>query len=606
MCGIAGIVSLNGLPVDEKLIDRINSLLHHRGPDGSGNFFHKATALTHTRLAILDLTPNADQPMSNDNGSLVLVYNGEVYNYVEIREELESFGCRFRSSGDTEVVLKAYEHWGPDCLRRFNGMFAFAIYDVANEKLFLARDRFGVKPLYYYQSPERFAFSSEIKPLLLSMPSIESDDQIVFDYLFHNIVDHTDRTFFKGIYRLPAGSWLEFKNGRHAITKWWNLEPAIEKENLRELFVEAVRLRLRSDVPVGSCLSGGIDSSSIVCSMAQLLGEKREDIHTFSAIYPGHPIDESRYIDDVVQISKVKSFRTTPTENTLISDLERFVEVQEEPFSSSSQYSQYKVMELAGQTGLKVLLDGQGADEALGGYLYCLSHNLASHLKHLRIANFIKDATALHRTHQQGMQHVFWAIYELFPRLVKDQTRKSLVAPWINPEFMRHFKRASDVYEIKSYSDAQESLAKQMSYGLSSLLRYEDKSSMAFSIETRTPFLDYRLVKTLFAIPFEEKTKEGVTKVPFREAMKGILPESIRMRKDKIGFATPQELWMNSAPMREYMKKTFISKTFKNRPYWIAAKVEQKLNRESSIRLEPSDNIWRILNLELWLRRFID
>ncbi|NYT02685.1 MAG: asparagine synthase (glutamine-hydrolyzing), partial [Methanosarcinales archaeon] len=368
---------MNGFTWDDpELIRRMNEALSHRGPDDLGIFNDGRVTLGHCRLSIIDLSSQGRQPMSNEDGTIWIVYNGEVYNFSQVRSELQERGHRFSSATDTEVIVHAYEEWGPSCVERFNGMWGFALYDLGKGELLLCRDRFGVKPLYYIRGERGLIFSSEIKGLLPTLHNRSPNPRAVYEYLAFGFTDHRRETFFSGVERLMPGERLiyDLKTGIVRLERWYRLEERAglvdghrnPVSQLKSLFMDSVQYRLVSDVPVGCCLSGGIDSSAIVYGMRAV--SPQSHIKTFSMVFPGQRLDESRFIDTVVQDSEVESYRITPTPDELRQDLLDLVWAQEEPFRSISIYGQYRVMKLAHQNGMKVLLDGQGSDELFAGY----------------------------------------------------------------------------------------------------------------------------------------------------------------------------------------------------------------------------------------------
>jgi asparagine synthase (glutamine-hydrolysing) len=375
MCGICGIIDLKEQPVTRRPIERMMQAMKHRGPDADGIFLHQNIGLGFVRLSILDLSPAGNQPMYSADGSLVLIFNGEIFNYLELRKELEGKGHRFMTQTDTEVVLAAYLEWGADCQENFTGMWAFAVYSKNDQTVFISRDRFGIKPFYYHLDENALIFASEIEPLLLVSDALRKpNDAIIFDYLILNRTNHTSQTFFKGIEKLQHGHFIQIRNNQiSGPERWYDLgaTTAVGYEGAEEFkkdFIRSLKMQLRSDVPIGVCLSGGIDSSSIAASIARNFG--RNDIHSFSAIYgKGVKGDESTYIDEFDGYIDNIHF-THPTLTSFLNDLDLFVSAQQEPVSSTSGYAEFKVMELAGDNNCKVLLNGQGVDEYLAGYHY--------------------------------------------------------------------------------------------------------------------------------------------------------------------------------------------------------------------------------------------
>ena len=395
MCGICGIIRFDNSPVEEAPIRKMMSIMKHRGPDDEGVFIENNLGLGFVRLSIIDLTRAGHQPMLSKDGRYVLIFNGEIFNYVELREELQKKGVVFQTQTDSEVLLSAYVFWGEECMFRFNGMWAFVIYDRFEKKIFGARDRFGVKPFYILQTTDFFAFASEIPPLLsLLYHKPKPDYQSIFDYLIFNRTDQTERTFFEEIKKLQHGYSISLSiqssisNHQSSVKKWYNLREQIastrgfsDPQEYRELFSSAVKLRLRSDVPVGVCLSGGLDSSSIVSIL--LKDYNKTDLNTFSAVYgKGQVGDETEFINEYKSDLKNMYF-VTPSAETLQSDLTCFIRAHAEPIPSTSPYAQFKVMELA-KGKVVVTLDGQGADEELAGYHYFFGYYFKDLLKQWR------------------------------------------------------------------------------------------------------------------------------------------------------------------------------------------------------------------------------
>jgi len=394
MCGICGIINIDKQPVYETQLKTMMQKMKHRGPDDDGTFTCHNIGLGFVRLSILDLSAAGHQPMYSHDNRYVIVYNGEVYNYIELRKVLRH-KYNFKTGTDTEVVLAAYQEWGEDCLHRFNGMFAFVIYDTQAKKVFGARDRFGIKPFYYYHDHNTFIFASEI-PVILSASNkkLGANDQVIFDYLAFNRTDQTQDTFFKNIYKLQHGHAFEIQNSEFRIKKWYDLKQHIgnsfnNPSEYKDIFSDAVKLRLRSDVPVGVCLSGGLDSSSIVSVLLNDFDKK--DLNTFSAVYGKNETgDESVFISKYTDQLRNMYF-TTPTADTLFVDKEKFIRAHAEPLPSTSPYAQYKVMEMA-KKHVVVTLDGQGADEQLAGYHYFFGYYFKDLLCKIQMLKFLSES----------------------------------------------------------------------------------------------------------------------------------------------------------------------------------------------------------------------
>jgi len=546
-------------------------------PDGQARAF---LALGHRRLSILDVSAAGHQPLSYGDGRYWIAYNGEVYNYLELRRELEAAGHRFRSGTDTEVITAAYAQWGEGCLERFNGMFALALYDRRRETLFLARDRFGVKPLYYWVSPAGFAaFASEIKQFTV-LPGWDAriHGQRAYDFLNWRVTDHTRETLFRGVYQLrggefvtlrvgPGGAGLPADGGTLPTSSWYTLAPrpfsgGLEEAaaGFRELLTDSVRLRLRADVPVGTCLSGGLDSSSIVVVMDRLLRDEGAGAvqKTFSACSTDPRYDERRYIDQVVAATGVEPHYVYPGMEGAFDLLRCITWHQDEPFGSTSIYAQWNVFGLAAANGVKVMLDGQGADEQLAGYHTFFAPHFAGLFARLRWGALLREVRAAGRVHGHSPA---WAARGVAAMLLPGPVRRlgrrlgaqtQLAPPWLDLERLGatpsdpFAERGAATRSVEALSRAQLTAT-----NLQMLLHWEDRDSMAHSVESRVPFLDYRLVEYVLGLPAEHKIGGGVTKRVLREAMAGLLPEPVRTRMDKMGFVTPEEEWVrHEAPGR--------------------------------------------------------
>jgi len=602
MCGIAGQYCFGGGKPDTDLLSRMSRLLAHRGPDGEGTRICGITGLVHRRLAIIDLNEDALQPMTSEDGTLWLVFNGEIYNYIELRGDLINRGHRFATASDSEVILHAYEEWSTDCLQHFNGMWAFAIWDEKNQQLFCARDRFGIKPFYYTQVDDSFLFASEIKALLAHPGAgTRPDDAMLGTYLAWGVLDHTERTMFDGIFQLkPAHAIVMTNEGPQPPFRYWDVKVSAEiqsgvSENeaasrLLTLLQSAVSIHLRSDVPVGTCLSGGIDSSTLTVLINSLIrdaaptsvGSRQK---TFSAVFFDKRFDESWFIDDVVTVTGVDATRTEPAPDKLQDDLDRLIYMQDEPFGSLSIYAQYCVMRIA-QERVKVVLDGQGADELLAGYLAYEAGYIRELIGRLCWWTAFREILGSIRHHQ----HFFMdAIRQLAVR----KKRRSLLT--CTPPLI---DRYAGNLEAVLYRELT-------STNLPALLHYEDRNSMAFSLESRVPYLDVRLVDYIASLPLAQKIKSGITKAVLRRAVKGLIPESIRCRMDKMGFITPEEVWMKDA-LRPFMLEILGSRSFRSRPYWNAAAVAGNYREFLDGKSGYSPDLWRIACAELWLRKFFD
>jgi asparagine synthase (glutamine-hydrolysing) len=604
MCGIVG---FTGKKETHKL-DKMLSSIVHRGPDGEGKFEGEDFTIAMRRLAIID-PEGGWQPIWNEDKTIAIVFNGEIYNYQEIWKELEALGHKFSTNhSDTETVVHGYEEWGYKILDKLRGMFAFALYDLKKKELFIARDRLGIKPLYYTKDDNKLYFASEIKALLAT-DSIKArlNKEALYEYLLSRTHDHLPETFFKGIFRLPAGHYMVVKpNGDIKLTeKYWNPEVNLsfdsqksDKEyasELKDLFIDSVNSHLVSDVPVGVTLSGGLDSTGVVSVMAKLFKDKDADLHTnnvltFSAVYPGDPIDETKYIDIAAKYTGVQQFKVTPNPDDFWNEIGNWIYTQEEPTISSAPYAIYTVMREASKH-VKVMLSGQGGDELFAGYIPYFASYLTSAQdagKYIEIARELIEGFDLYYNYfKQKLDGKFRKIEAL--SMQKYVNRDSFEGQKTNYKIDRNLNQ-------RLFQDITK-------YSVPNVLRYEDKNAMAFSIETRVPFLDYKFVEYVLKLPIDQKIKHGWNRYVYRNAMKDIIPEEIRLRRKKIGFTTPETRWLKNNSVK--ILEIFNSKEFGNRGIFNQKQIIEDYTRWINNEL-PGDGliIWRILNTELWLRQF--
>jgi asparagine synthase (glutamine-hydrolysing) len=617
MCGICGIVDLGNQSIMEAPVRDMMRIMKHRGPDDEGVFLEKNLGLGFVRLSIIDLSSAGHQPMLSDDKRYVVVFNGEIYNYIELRNELISKGHCFRTRSDTEVLLAAYHEWGDECLHKFNGMWAFVIYDRKRGTLFCARDRYGVKPFYYTLDKGRIIFASEIPPILEVLSSKPSPNyQAIYDFLVFNRTDQTEDTFFAGIKKLQHGHFIRLDlncDSTEVIErsivpgKWYDLrsslrEPFNTAEEFYGAFTSAVALRLRSDVPIGVCLSGGLDSSSIASVLLKEFNMK--DLKTFSAVYQeGDKGDESPFINEYK--SQVKDmYFTTPSAKSLSDDLQSFIKAHGEPVPSTAPYAQFKVMELA-KGNVAVTLDGQGADELLAGYHYFFGIYFKSLLKKFKWGVLLREIIHYLKNHS-SFYGIITLVYFLLPTWLKINIRESEKA-YLDHDFAKKYSKTTGVpSRLYSSPDLQSSLLDHFEYKLEHLLKWEDRNSMWFSLEARVPFLDYRLVEQTISMPSDKIIRNGTTKYILREAMRGTLSEKIRMRQDKIGFDTPQDEWFRHDFFVKYITELLTSDSFRSRklinPYMAQRLCDSHIRRKTDV----SKEIWKWINLELWFREFID
>jgi asparagine synthase (glutamine-hydrolysing) len=670
MCGIAALFNTRG--VNPHTLQKMASCIRHRGPDDEGFVFFSGDSqsnalggpdtpdsyfdkdlrrsfpylpdgrmsrdanftseniifagLAHRRLSIVDVSPAGHQPMVTQN-RYWLVYNGEIYNHIELRAELENIGCRFASHSDTEVILHAYSQWGKACLSRFNGMFAFVLFDTATKEVFAARDRFGVKPLYYYLKGSEAAFASEIKQFtFIDGWTARLNPLRGYDFLAYSTHEHTDETFFSGVYQIPPGHYFFGKiadlcaSSEKLETEAWYSFP----ENLRfrgsfeeastvfrELLTDSIRLRLRADVPVGSCLSGGLDSSAIVCLMSELLrNQNAADLQqTFSACALDKRFDERDYIESVIRHTGVNGHFVYPSVEELLDISQKITWHQDQPFGSTSIFAQWKVFELARKHNVKVMLDGQGADEQLGGYASFFLPWLTSLVRSFRLVRLYREARGLNQLHGVKIDRLLWFTANSFmPVRIKDFLKKQLRGETPAPEWLDTNRLGASPYNLPRQLGISGKSIREMSFSqitrsnLQMLLHYEDRDSMAHSVESRVPFLDYRLVEHVYSLPDSYKIVGGKTKYVLREALKNSLPETIYNRHSKLGFATPEEVWVRqNAP-----------EAFKQRLKWavetsngiIKPSALSILDKQISGEIGFSFLTWRLISFAEWVKVF--
>ncbi|MCS7027403.1 MAG: asparagine synthase (glutamine-hydrolyzing) [Bacteroidia bacterium] len=576
MCGITGIISTQN-PVQVQQIKAMNDTLIHRGPDSEGIWISKdgKIGLGHRRLSILDLSERGAQPMHSKDGNYVIVLNGEIYNYIELREILTKKGYTFNSQTDTEVLLNLFIEYGEACLKQVEGMYAFAIWNNKDKTLFLARDRFGEKPLYYTYTTHSFAFASEMKALWKYGVSKKPNLKRVFEYLLYSTIEssiYPYQTFYENIFQIEPAHYAYVRIDQDRLHfqthKYWDItninatytgsfEQA--KEEFLALFTDSIRKRLRSDVPVGSSLSGGLDSSSIVCSIHQYFSNNIKEFQTFSAVFPGFELDESKYIQAVAQKTGFKANYVTPDSNSFIKNIDKINYHQEEPYGSASIAAQYEVMQMVKQQQVTVLLDGQGADEMLAGYTP-LWQTYLKHLLFTRPLAFHKEWREFKKIPNFKLEGSFgfnllnqW-FYTLKKKLsVFKRKFISVKSPYylgIHPDIVKKYRLLPS--PIESPPTLKEHLYFMLlKRGLNELLRYADRNSMAHAVEVRLPFLDHRIAEFLFSLPDNYLISPGYSKRILRAAMQGILPDLIIQRQDKIGFAPPQQEWFNNPKLKE-------------------------------------------------------
>lgn len=568
MCGISGIINKNTKAVSRAAIQAINDLIVHRGPDDEGYFFGDHFALGHRRLSILDLSPEGHQPMRYLE-KYVITFNGEIYNYLELREQLIQDGYHFSSKTDTEVILAAYDKWGQACVQRFNGMWAFCLYDKEKELLFCSRDRFGVKPFYYADTPGKFIFGSEIKQILAARGGTPvANLRAVRDFLIEGYSDHTLGTFFEGVQVLAAGHNLEYSTKSHKFrqTRYYSLatrpgmgvlDEATATARFMSEFKRSIAYRLRSDVKVGTSLSGGLDSSSIA-SLASAIYHQAAGSH-FQAIHAKGGVgerDESAYARDLAESCNIDLTVIEPGIDEFTAAIDEVAYFQEEPFASPSIFMQYFVFKKAKEIGCKVMLDGQGGDEILLGY----ERYYVTYLRALPILDAIKAMFLITKNCKLSVRDLCGLLLYFSVSSIR-RLRLRRKFSFIKPMYLRRFVRADK--PVEDYGAIRRLQKSEIeTFQLPCLLRYQDRNSMRHSIEARLPFLDYKLVELAFGMNNHFKIAHGWTKYILRSAMRDILPSGIAWNKFKLGFESPTAIWLKAAnaSMRATINESLILK----------------------------------------------
>lgn len=614
MCGIVGFTG----KTNSEILEKMTHCIHHRGPDDAAYIVNPNFSVGFRRLAIIDLTENI-YPIQNERKTLELVLNGEIYNYQDLRKELEELGHEFVTDSDSETIVHGYEEWGKDVVQHLRGMFVFVLLDKEKDELFMARDRLGIKPWYYAKTDGgRITFGSEMKAIFKVSGldkefavDPEPDDKSVFKFLRHRIHDTNENTFFKNVKRLMPASWMVIDSeGNINIEKYWKPEfnPEFKSrksdkeyaKEFKDVFSEAIDLHLIADVPVGLTLSGGLDSSGIASLSKKLYDERYPDadqeIIAFSAVHPGEKVDESEYIDEIVKHTGIKSVKIQPKVDTFWEDLDTWTYFQEEPVISGAPYAYYSVMREATKD-VTVLLSGQGGDELLAGYIpYFLTYvksaqDKGKYLQILRESWMGKDL-----------------YFKFFMNKMRERfSKKDVIDPGstLIEDFRKEFK---NVYadEVKYSRNLNERL-----YGdvlrttTPSFLRYEDKNSMANSLESRVPFFDHKVVEYIFNLPIDQKIKFGWNRFVYRQAMKGIIPDKNRLRRSKVGFTNPEVEWIRRKA--DKFRNIFSSESFKSRKYWNADEVLNQFNKMCMGEMIGDElYFWRLFSVETWMRAFVD
>ena len=622
MCGICGEVRYDGQRANARLVERMKDLLRHRGPDDEGlwetEFDGGGIALGHTRLAILDLTSAGRQPMCDPTQRYWITYNGEVYNYRELREDLKKDDFVFRTRTDTEVVLAAYVKYGVECLSLFNGMFSFAIWDDREKSLFCARDRLGIKPFYYFFHGGILHFASEIKALTKGARiSTEINDNMVYDYLTFCLLDHSAETFFNNILQLPPGCYFYFDGDVPKPLRYWELNAGKDTdenetsilEKFKALFHDSVRLRLRSDVPVGILLSGGLDSSAIACTVSEIIAPQKPA--TFSSTMKGIGLDETGFSNEVARYIGAVNTKLFPKSSNFWDELDPMLYALDEPAHASDIYANWCMMRAVHKEGIKVLLNGQGGDELLGGYNWYAKNFLTSLLLSGDFWPLIKEMRALRTNFPNSMTgnyvHMIANIVDaLLPARIKRPFKEEIGGSRkvLRDSFLRinSWRDEHNIDLINAPTLEEKTKNDILYFNIPHYLHYEDRNSMAFSIEERVPFLDHRLVEWAFSLSAKWKIHDGKTKYVLRRAMENRLPDLVLNRKDKMGLSIPIERWFRD-DFKVKLTKLFnenchiYDKWVEKKPF--VRQVDAYVNGKKTA---IDRQMWRFFCLERWLR----
>ncbi|MEO8665595.1 MAG: asparagine synthase (glutamine-hydrolyzing) [Ignavibacteria bacterium] len=619
MCGINGILYFHSFDKNkpkafhEENMRRMNNEIIHRGPDSEGIHIDYPLCFGFRRLSIIDLSENANQPMFNEDRSVAIIFNGEIYNYLELIPELKRKGHIFKTKSDTEVILHSYEEYGLDCVRKFNGMWAFALYDFKNKIFFASRDRFGVKPFYYYLDNDSLIFSSEIKAILKVNNITNANHGKVFDYLSYGYKTSNGETFFEDIKELKPAHNLIILNKEIRFVKYWDpekyeLKNESAEDALRSLVHDSVKIRYRSDVPVSILLSGGLDSTIIAKTTDELIEVhelQSESVTAFTAVFPGFMYDESAAVKEFLATCKhITPFEILPDNKHLLGSINDFVYGMGEPVFSTTSFAHYILMKEIKKQNVKVVLNGQGSDEVWSGYDryfigYFLLDLLLSEPK-----NFLKQMNSISEKMKFSVKYILAqtakaALSRRYSSYFRAKYREKIIDTLSKDFFTANYNYFSNP-DYKKLSSGN--LSGYMKYnlqhqGFSQILHYEDHSSMQSSIEMRSPFIDYRLIELAFTLPTEKKIDHGVTKKILREVFKDKLPDSIINNYRKIGFATPFEDWMNEPGTKTFIDNVLNSRSFSDRKIFKAAKIRKIFNDS---KINKNFPFWRVINLELW------
>ena len=648
MCGLSAIISSKPCCIDD--IKNMNDLINHRGPDDEGYFFHnsehdeifvhgKDTDLEaiqnldlkklddlysskykiffgHRRLSIVDTTFGGHQPMRSGCKRFSIIYNGEIYNAKSLRQELTSKNFSFSSSSDTEVLLNAYIHWGEDCLKRLNGMFSFLIFDSKKNEIFVARDRFGIKPLYYFKKEGSLYFGSEIKQFSgLKSWSANLNKKMAYDYLNWGQTDHTNETLFEGVFQVPAGSFCKFNafdcEPDLAFQSWYQIESKKNEINYDEavlnfssIFHKSVKRRLRADVPIGTCLSGGLDSSSIACTINNQI--KNQSQLTFSSCSKEKKYDEFEYVEEILQSHpNIESHRIEVEHKDFWGEIDHIIYHHDEPFLSPSVYAEWSIYKRVKSSKVKVTLDGHGADEILYGYYTFFGPLLSTKLRKFKIISYLTEIINIKKLHNYNLFRLMgMSIRSFIPSFFKEYLYKILGMPtehsnWINHQVLGNPRSKFEFNDKNIYLTSKEQLLK---FSVPKQLKWCDRDSMAHSVESRVPFLDYELVDFLYSIPDEYKFHKGITKRILRDSMKNIIPLKIKNRINKLGFVTPAEEWVFQN--KDLYKQRLDEAIHDSQGILKDDKCKERFYNMIDKKIPFDHSFWRVIFFAKWLKVF--
>ncbi len=623
MCGFAAILSFDGAPVDQQQLARMTSIIRHRGPDSSGFWHDQHVGFGFRRLSIQDLTTASDQPMTSADGRFTIVFNGEIYNFVEIREQLRERGYEFRSTGDTEVLLNAFAEWGWDCLPKFNGMWAFLIYDKKRGVLCGSRDRFGIKPLFFQRARNALLFGSEIKAIRANNESnADVDWETAARFMIQRRLDVDQRSFFAGIEKVSPGTAFEVgRNGDIRSWDYWDIPPQDKDQsqdpraNYGSLFADSVRLRLRSDVPLGVFLSGGLDSTAIICEMARLrdASPSPQTLRAFSFIHEEY--DESEFINDTVTQVDADLRRMTTDPMILWKDLPKTLWHHDEPVHSMTALIGFELARMTAASGIKVVLNGQGADETTAGYSSYFRNHWHSLLAASRFGEawreigdyasvFGASRSALYLGAVGTLARAQLQRSRSYRKLAdKKKLRESLSNDWFTDDFCEYLQfEENPLLDLSLDAQLRGSVSRSP---LPLYLRIEDRNTMAHGIEARLPFLDYRLVSLLFSTDNRWKMRGSWNKYVLRSAMKGRIPESVRVRPDKMGFPAPTRSWF-ARPLFDAACELLSDSRTRQRQIFRVDHILDRLKAHRAGEIDISERLFHVLQFEMWMRTVVD